>query len=104
MFNDQLVPAFEAANPDTAVNIQYLDWRVFTEKLIAAHAGGVLPDVFQAGAEYVAPLATKGMALDIDNYVASWGQKDDFYDSAWSTVTLPGQDVRRADPAARRRR
>jgi len=91
LFNDQLVPAYEAANPDTAVNIQYLDWRVFTEKLIAAHAGGVLPDVFQAGAEYVAPLATKGMALELDKYVANWGQKDDFYESAWSTVSYQGK-------------
>ena len=91
LFNDQLVPAFEAANPDVAVNVQYLDWRVFTEKLIAAHAGGVLPDIYQAGAEYVAPLATKGMALDIDNYISSWGQRDDFYDSAWSTVTYQGK-------------
>jgi multiple sugar transport system substrate-binding protein len=91
LFDEQLVPAFEAANPDTAVNIQYLDWRVFTEKLIAAQAGGVLPDVFQAGAEYVAPLATKNMALEIDNYVASWGERDDFYDSAWNTVTYQGK-------------
>jgi len=91
LFNDELVPAFEAANPDVAVNVQYLDWRVFTEKLIAAHAGGVLPDVYQAGAEYVAPLATKGMALDVGNYVASWGQKDDFYESAWNTVTYQGK-------------
>src|SRR5258707_869347 len=51
LFNDQLVPTYEAAHPDTAVNIQYLDWRVFTEKLIPPRAGGVLPDVFQAGAE-----------------------------------------------------
>jgi multiple sugar transport system substrate-binding protein len=91
LFNDQLVPAFEAANPDVAVNVQYLDWRVFTEKLIAAHAGGVLPDVYQAGAEYVAPLATKGMALDITDRVNSWGEKDDFYDSAWNTVTYKGK-------------
>ncbi|MBV9543311.1 MAG: extracellular solute-binding protein [Chloroflexi bacterium] len=91
LFNDQLVPAFEAANPDVAVNVQYLDWRVFTEKLIAAHAGGVLPDVYQAGAEYVAPLATKGMAMDIGNYVDSWAQKDDFYESAWNTVTYQGK-------------
>src|SRR5216683_763579 len=91
LFNDQLVPAYEAAHPDTAVNIQYLDWRVFTEKLIAAHAGGVLPDVFQAGAEYVAPLATKGMALELDKYVANWGQKDDFYESAWNTVSYQGK-------------
>jgi ABC-type glycerol-3-phosphate transport system substrate-binding protein len=91
LFNDQLVPAFEAANPDIAVNLQYLDWRVFTEKLIAAHAGGVLPDVYQAGAEYVAPLATKDMALEIDNYVSAWGQRDDFYDSAWNTVSYQGK-------------
>jgi ABC-type glycerol-3-phosphate transport system substrate-binding protein len=91
LFNDELVPAFEAANPDIAVNVQYLDWRVFTEKLIAAHAGGVLPDIYQAGAEYVAPLASKNMALEIDKYVAAWGQKDDFYESAWSTVTYQGK-------------
>src|SRR5438309_3572892 len=94
LFNDQLVPAFETANPDVAVNVQYLDWRVFTEKLIAAHAGGVLPAVYEAGAEYVAPLATKGMALNIDSYVSSWGQKDDFYESAWSTVTYQGKTYR----------
>jgi multiple sugar transport system substrate-binding protein len=91
LFNEQLVPAFEAANPDVAVNVQYLDWRVFTEKLIAAHAGGVLPDVFQAGAEYVAPLATRGMALDIDDRIGTWGERDDFYDSAWKTVTYQGK-------------
>jgi multiple sugar transport system substrate-binding protein len=91
LFNEELVPAFEAANPDIAVNVQYLDWRVFTEKLIAAHAGGVLPDIYQAGAEYVAPLATKGMALEIDKYLGAWGQKDDFYESAWSTVTYQGK-------------
>jgi ABC-type glycerol-3-phosphate transport system substrate-binding protein len=91
LFNEQLVPAFEAANPDVAVNVQYLDWRVFTEKLIAAHAGGVLPDIYEAGAEYVAPLATRGMALDIDSYLASWSDRDDFYDSAWSTVTYQGK-------------
>lgn len=91
LFNEQLVPAFEAANPDIAVNVQYLDWRVFTEKLIAAHAGGVLPDIFQAGAEYVAPLATKGMALDIDTYIQSWGQRDDFYESTWNTVSYRGK-------------
>jgi multiple sugar transport system substrate-binding protein len=91
LFNDELVPAFEAANPDIAVNVQYLDWRVFTEKLIAAHAGGVLPDIYQAGAEYVAPLATKGMALEVDKYLDAWGQRDDFYESAWSTVTYQGK-------------
>ncbi len=91
LFNDQLVPAFEAANPDIAVNVQYLDWRVFTEKLIAAHAGGVLPDIYQAGAEYVAPLATRGMALEIDKYVDGWGQREDFYDSAWGTVSYQGK-------------
>ncbi|HEY3060180.1 MAG TPA: extracellular solute-binding protein, partial [Chloroflexota bacterium] len=91
LFNDELVPAFESANPDIAVNIQYLDWRVFTEKLIAAHAGGVLPDIYQAGAEYVAPLATKGMALEVDKYVSAWGQKDDFYESAWGTVSYQGK-------------
>jgi multiple sugar transport system substrate-binding protein len=91
LFNDELVPAFEAANPDIAVNLQYLDWRVFSEKLIAAHAGGVLPDVFQAGAQFVAPVATKGMALPIDDKVQAWGQKDDYYDSAWNTVTYQGK-------------
>jgi multiple sugar transport system substrate-binding protein len=91
LFNDQLVPAFEAANPDIAVNVQYLDWRVFSEKLIAASAGGVLPDVFQAGAQFVAPVAAKGMALAIDDKVQAWGQRDDFYDSAWNTVTYQGK-------------
>jgi multiple sugar transport system substrate-binding protein len=31
------------------------------------------------------------MALEIDSYIANWGQKDDFYDSTWSTVTYQGK-------------
>jgi multiple sugar transport system substrate-binding protein len=31
------------------------------------------------------------MALEVDKYVAAWGQKDDFYESAWNTVSYQGK-------------
>jgi multiple sugar transport system substrate-binding protein len=91
LFAEDLLPTFEAENPGLNVRVQFLDWRVFTEKLTAAYAGGVLPDLFQAGVEYVAPMASKGMALPLDDRVATWGQKDDFYPSTWNTVTYQGK-------------
>ena len=48
-------PVAQAPSPGVASTAS----AVVSTMKVAAHAGGVLPDVFQAGAEYVAPLATR---------------------------------------------
>ena len=57
LIDNDLVPRFEAAHPGVAVNTQYISWTHIDEKLTISFAGGVAPDVFQVGAEYVGGLA-----------------------------------------------
>jgi multiple sugar transport system substrate-binding protein len=90
LIDKQLVPRFEAAHPDTKVNTQYISWAHLDEKLTISFAGGVAPDVFQVGAEYVGGLAYRGMAHPLDDYVARWGFKDDYFSASWSTCIYQG--------------
>jgi multiple sugar transport system substrate-binding protein len=90
LFRDQLIPAFEKENPGVKVNVQFIVWTHLDEKLTVSFAGGVSPDVFQVGAEYVGGLAYRGQSKPIDEYVEKWGQKDDFYPASWSTCLYQG--------------
>ena len=85
LIDADLVPRFEAAHPGVKVNTQYIAWAHLDEKLTISFAGGVAPDVFQVGAEYVGGLAYRGMAQPLDEYVAQWGQAGDYYPASWST-------------------
>ena len=67
LIDDDLVPRFEAAHPGVAVNTQYISWTHIDEKLTISFAGGVAPDIFQVGAEYVGGLAYRGMAAPLDD-------------------------------------
>jgi len=90
LIDGQLVPRFEAAHPGVEVNVQYISWTHIDEKLTVSFAGGVAPDIFQVGAEYVGGLAYRGMAEPLDDYVARWGQADDFFPASWSTCVYQG--------------
>ncbi|MGD0110266.1 MAG: ABC transporter substrate-binding protein [Armatimonadota bacterium] len=85
LIDKQLVPQFEAKHPGVKVNTQYISWAHLDEKLTISFAGGVAPDVFQVGAEYVGGLAYRGMAQSIDEYVNRWGAKGDFFPASWNT-------------------
>jgi multiple sugar transport system substrate-binding protein len=85
LIDGELVPRFEAAHPGVKVNTQYISWTHLDEKLTISFAGGVQPDVFQVGAEYVGGLAYRGMAAPLDEYIAEWGQADDYFPASWNT-------------------
>jgi len=91
LIDTDLVPRFEAAHPGVKVNTQYISWTHLDEKLTISFAGGVAPDVFQVGAEYVGGLAYRGMAQPLDDYVARWGQAIDYYPASWSTCLYQGK-------------
>jgi multiple sugar transport system substrate-binding protein len=91
LIDTDLVPRFEAAHPGVKVNTQYISWTHLDEKLTISFAGGVAPDVFQVGAEYVGGLAYRGMAQPLDQYVAAWGQASDYYPASWSTCLYQGK-------------
>jgi len=90
LLNERVLPVFEKRYPGVRVNVQYLDWGHLDEKLTISFAGGVSPDVFQVGAEYVGGIAYRGQARVLDDYVRAWGQRDDFYDASWNTCVYNG--------------
>jgi len=85
LLDTQLIPRFEKLHPGLKVNTQYISWAHLDEKLAISFAGGVQPDVFQIGAEYVGGLAYRGMAQPLDDRIAAWGQQSDFYPASWNT-------------------
>jgi multiple sugar transport system substrate-binding protein len=91
LLDTELIPRFEAAHPGVKVNIQYISWTHLDEKLTIAFAGGVQPDVFQVGAEYVGGLAYRGMAQPLDDRIAKWGAQDDYFPASWSTCVYQGK-------------
>jgi multiple sugar transport system substrate-binding protein len=91
LIDQQLVPRFEAAHPGVRVNTQYISWTHLDEKLTISFAGGVAPDVFQVGAEYVGGLAYRGMAEPLDARIGKWGQASDYFAASWSTCVYRGQ-------------
>jgi len=90
LIDDELAPRFEAAHPGVKVNTQYISWAHLDEKLTISFAGGVAPDVFQVGAEYVGGMAYRGMAEPLDDYIAQWGQADDYFPASWNTCMYRG--------------
>ena len=91
LLDKQLVPRFEAAHPGVKVNTQYISWTHLDEKLTISFAGGVAPDVFQVGAEYVGGLAYRGMAQPLDAYLEQWGQAGDYFPASWNTCVYQGK-------------
>ena len=91
LLDKELIPRFEAAHPGVKVNTQYISWTHLDEKLTISFAGGVAPDVFQVGAEYVGGLAYRGMAEPLDEYVERWGEADDYFSASWGTCVYRGK-------------
>ncbi|HEY3412609.1 MAG TPA: sugar ABC transporter substrate-binding protein [Armatimonadota bacterium] len=85
LLDKQILPAFEREHK-VDVRVQYLDWGHLDEKLTISFAGGVQPDVFQLGAEYVGSMAYRRQAMELDDLVKDWPETGDFIPSAWSTV------------------
>ncbi len=91
LLDTDLLPRFERAHPGVKVNTQYISWAHLDEKLTISFAGGVAPDVFQVGAEYVGGLAYRGMAQPLDDRVAKWGQAGDYFQASWSACLYQGK-------------
>ena len=91
LFEEELIPAFNKIHPDIEIKMTWVEWSKYDEKLLTAFAGNTAPDIFQTGAEYAWQLATKGQAICIDEYIANYPEKDDFYDGAWGVTFWEGK-------------
>lgn len=89
---EKLIPEFEAAHPHIKVNVSFVGWGQFYDKLYTSFAGGMAPDIFQGGSTFRGPAATQGFGLDITEYTENWEAKDDFYPGSWAAVHWEGRD------------
>jgi multiple sugar transport system substrate-binding protein len=74
------------------VNIVYVDWSVYNQKIATSFAAGTAPDILQTGASYVPDLVAKNQIRSIDAYLPSWGHKNDFYPGAWEDTVWQGHN------------
>lgn len=77
-FNETLLPSFQAET-GVSVELQQSDWGSGFQKITTAAASGTLADVVMLGGIWTAPLASRGVLLDIDGYLSGWDQAGSFH-------------------------
>ena len=71
-----IVDAFNAANPDHALVVEYRGGEVDNQNRIALLSGSGPDIVYSAGPSYIAPMATAGKLLDLGPYAEELGWND----------------------------
>ena len=68
-------------NVDNNVNIEidYTDWGSSFQKATTGLAGGTSPDIFMGGGLWTPVIASKNGSLELDEWVATWDDWDDWY-------------------------
>lgn len=75
---------------NVSIEIDYTDWPSSFQKITTGIAGGTAPDIFQGGGLWTPPIASKGGALDITDYVNGWEEWNDWYEHTRNDVTYEG--------------
>src|SRR5919202_4799888 len=91
LYDSQVLPAWQKQNPQVTVTMNWPTWTDMHEKLIARFAADNPPDIFQTGASFVPEIAGKKMGLAIDQYLAQWGKKSDFYPAPLAQAAWEGK-------------
>jgi multiple sugar transport system substrate-binding protein len=73
-----------------AVEIDHTDWLSSFGKITTGIAGGIAPDVFMAGAIWIAALASKQALLPLDGLVRGWSDWPDWYEACRRAATYAG--------------
>lgn len=93
-YDEELIPAFEAAHPDIEVEWLSLTWEERHEKIMTAFASGTAPDVIASGTEQIYDEVLSGLALPLDSFVEAWGEFDEYFPVAWENQTIGGHIYR----------
>jgi multiple sugar transport system substrate-binding protein len=89
---DQMVAAFEAANPNVKVKVETAPFDDYFTKLQTLIAGGTAPDTFELNYENFVSYASKGVLLDMTPLVdADAGFADRFYPLAYQAFSRDGK-------------
>jgi len=88
----ELVRAFEVANPDLRIEVQQIPWTAAHEKLLTAFVGRATPDLAQLGNTWVSEFHTLGALAALDARVAQSATIDpaDHFAGIWDTNVIDG--------------
>ncbi|MFF2652689.1 sugar ABC transporter substrate-binding protein [Streptomyces sp. NPDC058045] len=78
---------YEKANPNITVKVTPVGWDVAHQKLVAAAAGGKLPDIAQMGGSYMGEFAEMGVLEPVDTKTFS---EKTFFPAGWKQSTIDG--------------
>ncbi len=73
-----LLPAFALEHPGITVRVQQIPWSAAHEKLLTAHVGGTLPDVFQLGNTWLPEFVALRALAPLDDVLSLDAQADIF--------------------------
>jgi len=88
----ELVPAFEAENPDIRVVVQQVPWTAAHEKMLTAHVGRSTPDAAQLGNTWVAEFAALRALESLEPWLATSTvvAPDRYFSGIWDTNVIDG--------------
>lgn len=88
---DEMIAAFEAANPGVTVKVETAPFDQYFTKLQTLIAGGTAPDVYELNFENFVSYASKGVLANLDDLAsADPGFVDRFYPRAYEAFSLNG--------------
>lgn len=90
-FRQEIIPAFEAANPDVTVELVSLGWSA--EHYLVRYAGGTAPDVFQGGTGMFG-LSARGLFAPLNPFIDKygwWHVVEEFPPSVIEALSIDGQ-------------
>ena len=89
-YMNRLIAGYEKANP--GVDIRWVDvqFQAIEQKLLAAIAGRVPPDVVNLNVEFTVRIAEKGALLDMDGVVPA-AQRTKYFDGLWASSRFGGR-------------
>ena len=73
-----LIPTFERLHPGIKVHVQQIPWSAAHEKLLTAHVGGTLPDVFQLGNTWLPEFVALKALAPLDDTLTAEARADIF--------------------------
>jgi ABC-type glycerol-3-phosphate transport system substrate-binding protein len=82
-----MVADFMKENPNISVDLQFIDYGQYWDKLLTSVAGGTSPDIASLEPMRLPGYASKGALLDLTGRLTSWGAKDDFFSGLWVSNT-----------------
>lgn len=88
-FANKFIADYNAAN-NVDIEIDYTDWGSSFQKITTGMAGGTAPDIFMGGGLWTPVIASKGGALNLDDWILNWDEWSDWYDGAREDVTYEG--------------